>query len=127
MRAIAFKHRPDRVALGVDLRPDMMRELQCEQGEADASVIGCGAHPLAWTQLPKANVVMPVRRSSFVLLVGEILQPVFKVERADGRIWIDALQNDACDDPDRRAGRQWAPRATSPRGETCNRSPRGLR
>ncbi|MDI2022989.1 hypothetical protein PJL18_03534 [Paenarthrobacter nicotinovorans] len=97
----------DVVTLNVRVLLDLMRDLEGEQRETDAAVVGSGGKPVhlmtarqepAIGAAPEPDVVAFAGVVVHFLLIGEILLPVEQVERADRRLGIALPENGGADD-----------------------------
>ncbi|MCY1230942.1 hypothetical protein D9M72_433760 [compost metagenome] len=96
------------VPLVVRVLVDLVGDLEGEEREADAAVVGTGSQPVrghaageqpAGRAPPESDVVALAGVSVHLLLVGEVLLPAEQEERADRSLKVAAAQHGGGDDP----------------------------
>lgn len=114
------------VALGVDVRADMMGDGTGVVAQADAAVEAGSAQPERAAVvadgicLPEADVVAPVGAVADGLFESEVLGAAFKQQAADRRIGIGSGEQDALADVDRCPERDGVGRVSAGHGKSVD-------
>src|ERR1700750_428410 len=95
-----------RVALGIDIRADMMGDLAGITAEADAAVVGDSAEPdrtaidALFERQPEPDMVPSISAAPVRLFESQLFLFALVIERADRRIMIRPVQHHAAGDRD---------------------------